>query len=64
MVANDAGRKDTPLKMEVPSNDVRVRFSMWLNRTEVRGDRVVVLRHGKPVAALVSIADLEKIEAA
>jgi prevent-host-death family protein len=34
-----------------------------LNRVEFGDERIVVTRHGKPSAALVSIADLERIEA-
>lgn len=35
-----------------------------LNRAEFAGERVVITRHGKPAAAVVSIADLEKLEGA
>ncbi|WP_149182960.1 type II toxin-antitoxin system Phd/YefM family antitoxin [Streptomyces sp. TRM49041] len=35
-----------------------------INRVVYGGERVVVTRHGKPLVALVSAADLERLEAA
>ena len=35
-----------------------------LNDAEFRGKRTVITRYGKPAAALVSMADLEKLEGA
>lgn len=64
MATQELEGKEGPMKIEVPANDVRVRWHTFVNRASVRGDRIVVTRHGKPTAALVSIADLEKIEAA
>ncbi|MEU6487402.1 type II toxin-antitoxin system prevent-host-death family antitoxin [Streptomyces sp. NPDC046887] len=34
-----------------------------INRVVYAGERVVVTRHGKPLVALVSAADLERLEA-
>lgn len=39
-------------------------FSDVLRRAEYGGERVVVERHGKPVAAIVSTDDLRQLEAA
>ncbi len=39
-------------------------FSEVLRRAEYGGERVVVERHGKPVAAIVSTDDLRQLEAA
>ena len=39
-------------------------FSDVLRRAEYGGERVVVERHGKPVAAIVSTEDLRQLEAA
>jgi prevent-host-death family protein len=47
----------------VGTNDVKTHLSEYLNRVAYRGERVVVERHGKPVAALVSVEDLRKLEA-
>jgi len=34
-----------------------------VNRVQYRGERVVLQRHGRPVAALVSVEDLRLLEA-
>jgi len=39
-------------------------FSDVLRRAEYGGERVIVERHGKPVAAIVSTEDLRQLEAA
>jgi prevent-host-death family protein len=41
----------------------RTNFSDVLNEVLMYGERVVLERHGKAVAALVSVADLERLEA-
>ena len=44
--------------------DAKNHFSDVLRRAEYGGERVVVERHGKPVAAIVSTEDLRQLEAA
>ena len=44
--------------------EAKNRFSDVLRRAEYGGERVVVERHGKPVAAIVSTEDLRRLEAA
>ena len=39
--------------------DVRNTFSEYLNRASYQGQRIVIERRGKPVAALVSLEDLK-----
>ncbi|MGI9078577.1 MAG: type II toxin-antitoxin system Phd/YefM family antitoxin [Gemmatimonadaceae bacterium] len=46
-----------------PASKARENFSAILNEVSVRGDRVVLDRHGKPIAAMIPIADLELLEA-
>jgi len=41
----------------------RGNFSDLLNEVLVYGERVVLERHGKAVAVLVPVADLERLEA-
>ena len=41
---------------------VRDTFGDTLNRVAFKGERIVLERHGKAVAALVSIEDLELLE--
>jgi prevent-host-death family protein len=43
--------------------DAKNHFSDVLRRAEYGGERVIVERHGKPVAAIVSIEDLRQLEA-
>lgn len=43
--------------------DARKSFSDLLNKTAYGEDRIRISRHGKPIAALVSIRDLELLEA-
>lgn len=44
--------------------EAKNRFSDVLRRAEYGGERVIVQRHGKPVAAIVSTEDLRRLEAA
>ena len=44
-------------------SEVREEFSTTINRVTFGGERVVLTRHGKRVAAVVPIEDLELIEA-
>ena len=46
----------------VPASAVRANLAEHLNRVAYRGERVVLERRGKAVAALVSIEDLELLE--
>src|SRR5438477_9845068 len=43
--------------------DAKNHFSDLLRRAEYGGERVVVERHGKPVAVIVSTDDLKRLEA-
>ena len=43
--------------------DARKSFSDLLNKTAYGKDRIRISRHDKPIAALVSIRDLELLEA-
>ncbi|MGW2816960.1 type II toxin-antitoxin system Phd/YefM family antitoxin [Streptomyces sp. NPDC001415] len=49
---------------EIPVTQARAELAELINRVVYGGERVVVTRHGKPLVALVSAADLEKLEAA
>lgn len=46
----------------ISASKVRETLSDILNEVSVRGDRVVLERHGKDVAAVISIEDLELLE--
>jgi prevent-host-death family protein len=60
MVKAKAVRKTRELKAE----EARRSFSECLEAVAYKGERIVVTRFGKELAAMVSMADLEKIEAA
>lgn len=47
---------------EVPVTQARAEFADLVNRVVYGGERIVVTRHGKPIAALVSAADLDLLE--
>ena len=57
----DASHK--PNYEEITIEDVRTNLGDLANRVGYGGERLVITRHGKPVAALVSIADLEQLPA-
>ena len=47
----------------VPASKARARLAEIINQVSVRGDRVVLHRHGKDVAAVVPVEDLRLLEA-
>jgi prevent-host-death family protein len=47
---------------EVPVTQARAELAELINRVVYGGERVVVTRHGKPLVALVSAADLRQLE--
>jgi len=51
------------MPIRVGVHEAKTHFSEYLNRAAYRGERIVVERHGKPVGALVSVADLQRLEA-
>ncbi|MFE3634445.1 type II toxin-antitoxin system Phd/YefM family antitoxin [Streptomyces cellostaticus] len=48
---------------EIPVTQARAEFADLINRVVYGGERVVVTRHGKPLVALVSAVDLERLDA-
>jgi prevent-host-death family protein len=48
---------------QLAASAVRESFAETLNRVAYQGERVVMHRRGKPVAALVSLEDLATLEA-
>ena len=47
---------------EIPVTQARAELAELINRVVYGGERVVVTRHRKPLVALVSAADLERLE--
>jgi len=52
----------TSMAEEIPVTQARADFAELVNRVVYGGERIVMTRHGKPLAALVSAADLERLE--
>lgn len=49
--------------MKMSTVEARENFAELINRAAYGKDRIVLTRRGKPLAAVVSIADFEKIPA-
>ncbi|NUK07679.1 type II toxin-antitoxin system Phd/YefM family antitoxin [Streptomyces lunaelactis] len=47
---------------EIPVTQARAELAELINRVVYGGERGVVTRHGEPLVALVSAADLERLE--
>jgi prevent-host-death family protein len=47
----------------VPVTQARAEFAELINRAAYGQERIVVTRHGRPIAALISAADLERLAA-
>lgn len=50
------------MSYEIPVTQARAELAELINRVVYGGERVVVTRHGKPLVALVSAADLQRLE--
>jgi prevent-host-death family protein len=61
-VASPGPRKVDGMAYEIPVTQARAELADLINRVVYGGERVVVTRHGKPLVALVSAADLERLE--
>ena len=46
----------------VGTQEAKTHLSEYINRVRYGGERVVIERHGKPVAALVGVDDLARLE--
>jgi prevent-host-death family protein len=46
----------------VGTHVAKAHLSEYINRVRYRGERILIERHGKPVAALVSPEDLARLE--
>jgi prevent-host-death family protein len=51
-------------RVRMPVQEARANLKDLLNRVAFRGERIIVTRYDEDSAALVSMADLAKIEAA
>ncbi|MQA95623.1 MAG: type II toxin-antitoxin system prevent-host-death family antitoxin [Streptosporangiales bacterium] len=49
---------------EIPVTQARAELADLVNRVAYSGDRIVLTRHGRPLAVLLSPAELERLDAA
>jgi prevent-host-death family protein len=49
---------------EIPADEARAALGDLLDRAGFRGERIAITRHGKRIAVLVSLEDLETLGAA
>ena len=63
MTAASKGRKQQNRKL-LGVDKARDELGSIVNRAALEGERTVLTRHGLPAAAVVSIADLERLEGA
>ena len=59
-----AAQRTDPAPLETPALDLtqaRARFTESVNRVTYRGERILIQKHGRPVAALVPVEDLALI---
>jgi prevent-host-death family protein len=52
-----------PSMADISTVDARNRFADFVNRVGYGKERIILTRHGKPVAAMIPIEDLEYLEA-
>jgi prevent-host-death family protein len=52
------------MTLTADTSQVKAQFSEFIGRVTFGRERVLVLRRGKPVAALVTVEDLRRLEAA
>ena len=50
------------MALRVSTQDAKARLSEYVNRACYRGERFIIERHGKPMAAIVSPEDLTALE--
>jgi prevent-host-death family protein len=46
----------------IPASEARLQFAEVVNKVAFGGERIVLHRHGKDVAAIVPVADLELLQ--
>jgi len=59
-----AARNQTDDITEVPADEVRAKLGDLLDRAGFRGERIAITRHGKRIAVLVSLEDLDALAGA
>jgi prevent-host-death family protein len=63
MVLADERKDESPALLEVTASDAARQFGDLMNRI-IAGERVIITRHGKPLAALITARDLARLDSA
>jgi len=50
------------MAVEIPVTQARAELAELVNRVVYAGERVILTRHGQPVAALIAAADLQRLD--
>jgi prevent-host-death family protein len=54
--------QEVGMREELGVAELKRRFSELLNRVELKGERIEIRRRGRPVAALVPLAEIEEAD--
>lgn len=57
-------RKENEPRVEVTANEAKRQFGELLARAGFGNERIAITRHGKKIAALVGVKDLEALDGA
>lgn len=61
MTADGQDRK--PLRLtEIAADDIRSQLGELWGRVGFGGERILITRHGKPIAGIVSVADVKRLQ--
>jgi len=63
MAEGDASHKDDTKLVEATADDIRRSFGDFLSRAGFGNERIIIVRHGKQIAALIGMPDFERIRA-
>lgn len=58
MAGKAVGRKEM---VQIPADEARQSLGDLIDRAGFLGERILITRHGKPVVALVSISDVQRL---
>lgn len=50
------------MAQSITASELRTNFNDFVNRTAYAGERFIVHRYGKPIAVMVTLEDLRRIE--
>lgn len=63
MATASEDRKENEPPVEITSDEGKQRFGEFIARAGFGNERIVVTRHGKPIAAIIGLKDLAALAA-